>query len=688
MDESERGAGAFGRRAFLAAAAGVVTGLAGCSEATRGDRSTATADGGGGAPTLMTGDRPSIVDFGPSTQSTGGHLLGFLHALVLPVDGSTGEHRTSGHTVTVGGRELTVPCVISDVEVDAEDDSVTLTTDDRLTYWNGEPLDARAYWLRDRVEWHATYGDVEDRPFEGELVSDTEYRRAVDAAVANPLVPHPSVHPGPPPLPPSYTEQWVEQFEDATTGTAVRNAYGDYVRGRLDAETFVEDGLGSGRYAVESTDDITEEAIDLPVGMQTNTEVLYLTERPDHPGSASVPRFRLVCGAGGISAGVSGSIAGVGGSAPVYDANVFANYGNVDLAAGGIGPGNADFAPGPLPDPIEQATTYPSPAAGGQQLLFNWENDHLRRLWVRRAVVAAAPLALVRDNGGGRAAVSPTHDAGMLSRADERAFDASFLDSLYDYPVERDEETAAEWLREAGYDRQGGEWVGPDGDRLGLTLLSFSAQYNSTRAIADSLQSFGVGVDFEQIRRFEYPNYVNGGEFDLLLASVPGGRSPVQFYGDWFSTGEGWTATSPITVAGNPLGSCTEEPPMASVPASVTLPEEPGAIRIEGVDYGDGGAAYEWDAGETVSVCEAIERLRTADEAATAREAARVCARWYNYAVPNVVFRQRRAGVWAHTGRLSLPLGDGPAATGARGEPVVPEHYHLQAGTVTPVGES
>ncbi|WP_135363247.1 periplasmic substrate-binding domain-containing protein [Halosimplex halophilum] len=688
------------RRRFISlagAAAGAA--LAGCSNASD-DAETATAgrrrDVDGPVVSVMTGAQPSTLDMGPNTSTPAGrpHFEGLLQSLVLPTHAPSGRSLTSGHTWTVDGSELSVPCAVESFEV-ADDGSVRYRFDDRLTYWSGEPLDGRAYYLKDRIEWLETNGAFREEPFGGELESDTVYRRSPLGGPTNPWAARANAHPGMPPLPPAYSEPWVERFEDATTEDAVRQRYLDYRQGKLSAETFAEEGYGTGRYEVGSADDVTSELIELPHALRTNTEVVYAEPRPEYPGPTDRPTLRIVCGAAGTSAprmsGLSGGGSGGRPSGSMYDPRDFVNGDEIDFGRGVIAESKADYFRKQVPDDIEQLTTWPNPAGGGRQLTFNWANDHLRRLWVRRAIVAAAPFERMRFNQYGRGTIEPSSDAGTLGSVAERALGESFVESLYTYPLDPDTDLAARWMRRAGYERVDGLWTGPDGEGLSLTLSVFSSEVGDVQTLVAGLESFGIAIEVEQLLAggISYEGNVEAGGFDLLVSNVPAGRSVLPYYGDWFSVGESWMAMPPIAVAGNPLGSCREEPPLASVPASVTLPSEPGALAVDGVDYAEAGGSYDHEAGETVALCEAVDRLRDADtDEAGFREAARRCARWYNYAVPNFVFAGDRVGVWAELSEFAVAAEEDRSLGMSRAEPTAPVHYHVQAGTLRRSGGS
>jgi len=678
-----------GRRTFVSLVTGAATTtLAGCSNNdTAGTTAGQRPDGVANAVSVMTGAIPTSLDMGPNLGPVAGrlHFEGFLHSLVLPRHGPTGDRLTSGHTWRVDGSELSVPCAVQSYEV-VDGATVRLQFDDRLTYWNGEPLDARAYHHRDRILWLEDDGALREESFDGELISATEYLWSPVAEPTNTIAARSDVHPGMPPLPPSYSLEWIERFEDATTEAKVQQASLDFRQGKLSIEEFVEAGYGTGRYEVPSADDVTTELIELPHSLRSNFEVVYLEPRAAYPGPTDRPPLRILGGVTGVGTPQIRSRTGDDRSGTFYDPRDVVAGGEADIGTGVIGDGLGEFHREQVPGRIEQLQTWPNPASGGVQLTFNWDNEHLRRLWVRRALVAAAPLERTRRNAYGSGTAPVSAQSGMLGRTDVSAFGTAFVDSLYDYPLAADHDIAASWLRTAGYERADGLWRAPNGDSLALTLCVFAPNVQQVQTLASGLEAFGVAVDVRQLlgKETEYQDVVSGGGFDLLLTRVPGGYDPTAFYGDWFAVGSGWAATPPIAVVGNPFETCRDGQTTASVPDSVTLPSDPGALAVDGVEYPDGGSKYEWDtAGETVALCEEVQRLRAeGTDESRFYEAARRCARWYNYALPSVVFVRDRAALWANRRQLTVATADERSTAMGRGEPTAPLHYHVQAGTL------
>lgn len=627
------------RRAGLAAGAAA---LAGCT------------DGGDGVPgfepdgpalrvSVPTDTLPDDIDLNPfSLTPQGREIAEPFDALVLPAVAPTGEPLAGEHTWTVDGEAVTVPTVVTDVAADAE--TVRLSFDDRFGYWNGESLDGEAFRLSDRVDWLA-FGERESFP--GDLVSATEYHRSLAADSWSEV--ERARYPGGPPMPPSFTEPWVERLEAAATDTEREEQVAELTGDEVTLDRFVEEGFGSGAYRIESTDAVSREGTGGP-------------RWEGYPGDVGIPN--LVVRTPG------------GGAAPIES-------GTADLGEGVVAE-DGDVQPDTTPAGVEQVAQYPSPVEGGLSLLFNWGNEHLGRLWVRRALVAALPLDRVVGNVYGAGGTPPDQHSGLLSGVARARLGEAFVDSLYEYPVERDAETAAEWMRTAGYARPGEQWEAPDGDPVAVTLLAPGSEQTVTDSLASAIESFGVGVRTatRSLRPTdEFGPAVRDGNFDLAVGFVPGGFSPVEGYAA--ATGvEGPLPTGPtVAAAGDAPGDCDRGADWLAPPGTVTVPAEPG-LRVEGVDYGDGGTTYRHDGGEDVSVCDAVGRLRDpATDDGDRLAAARDCARWYNYALPTLVLGQAQAGVFANTAEFALP-DDERALTAARSLNWSPVQYHVQAGTV------
>jgi len=596
----------------------------------------------------------NLNPFATGAGQGAGFRLYFDH-LVLPIESPLGEFRTSGHAVGTGdGQAVTVPCAVTDYELVGPGE-VRLTFDDRLDYWNGESFDGRSYWLHDRVGFFQSGGAFRGDSFEGDLESDVVYRRSVDAGErTNRFDTRSGVHPGRPPFPPSFTEQWVERFTEAATADESTTIAGDLLSTHVSFPELADEGYGTGVYELKSAEDVHQTGL---VGRL----------REDHPGSATVEEIWVEP----MGAGLEGN-----------SQEMKVNNGEIDVGRGLIDEHRGQYHPGSLPESIEQLTVYPEPRVPGLQLVFDWSNDHLRRLWVRRGLIAAAAFEAGLANLPDRVRVGPYHDTGMLSSIDERAFDDSFLERLYDYPFAMDRDRAVRWFREAGYTRAGGTWRDSAGDALSLTLLAPLTYEALARTIKNAWEEVGVDADVTLRVTNEVASNVAVGDFDVVIGQTPAGWHRTAYYNDWFVASNDTVAGSPVAVVGGQLGSREDESGLSSLPDRVTLPERPG-LRVDDVEYADGGARYRFDdVGAEYSVRETVERIHSegVDEATLTADL-RVAARWYNYAVPNFVFAQHQIALWGDVDTYWFTDDDRALRTAPVRE-TIPNHYLLQSGAI------
>lgn len=85
---------------------------------------------------------------------------------------------------------------------------------------------------------------------------------------------------------------------------------------------------------------------------------------------------------------------------------------------------------------------------------------------------------------------------GLRAAQEEEWLDQSLMDSMNDW--ERDLEKAAEYMREAGFTKEGGTWKTPDGKKASLTLregAGVTRYVNGLDVINSNLQEFGINSE-------------------------------------------------------------------------------------------------------------------------------------------------------------------------------------------------
>ena len=514
------------------------------------------------------------------------------------------------------GRQPELGDIVESLDIDGP--TATVTFSEGFSWWNGDPVTARDQWVKDRLQSFVgdlpgpsvERGDEYTLRYEFEAALD---RRLVVSRAARDVVDTPA----------SVFEPWVGRFDDATTDAA-RDDLIDGLRSvDMGLERIREEGLGNGPYQLA----------------EVSINRLMLERYDDHPRASdlSIPRLWF----------------------PVIQEISIEDLINQGWIDGGRGLlANRRGTP---PENLEQLASYHT--TGGIRLATDWRNDHLARRGVRRAIACVLPLDLIGDiEGQGDATTLQT---GLAKPETRRWLDEGLRDQLHRYPVERDDDRAAAYLREAGYTIEDGDWYGPDGRQPDLTVVSpdWSGWVSAGRGVAQSLAEFGFETDFDPTPNTNVYNDLRNHNYDLMLWSFDGRPHFAYDVGSDQPTALGYGVTDPGT-----------ERSETGKPVTVSVPEQPGAIDADESDR------------RTVNLVETWWRLRGQTDAATTREAVATFATWWNDALPDMTITTSVGGLWANTHDFSWPAYDDPVEYATTGPGDNPVYHLLKHGAIEPAG--
>lgn len=577
-------------------------------------------------------------------------IAGFEYFMELgaPRSPETWELLRSGTTFDAdwieGTDQVSIPTMLADYEVDPPHD-VYETYDDRLTYWDGTPLDAEARLLRESVyhyqsdDGNAKFDDT--NTFTHATEDQWTYHRwtdrgdveGVDADErSRPVLENEVFGPEFVPMHPDFTGAYVERYEDASTVEAVGAITEELASEQVDFERFAEEGWGSGLYEIENADDVLEDRV-------------VAKRREDHPNDhADVDELELVF------------------ASPDQEA-LAAERGEMDLGRGVVGE-RGRLSPDALPEHVGQIDR--SIGDSGDKVLFNLNDHHLGRLWVRRAIVALVDWTQVTQIGWGEAGADLTKfDTGLHNTVSTDTFDWDFLSSLYEYPREYDLETAVDWLRRAGYEGSREEgWTSPEGEPLELEIVATEdaeeVYIRASQVIQANLQSLGVDATVEIVSNV--PGYErrlgsdgDGVDFQIALFWDTF-TEPWEFY-----AAEGMWWDAPLVAgesADDPWGVPAEDYPAFDTYGTPMAPEVPtdvGSIRAPD----EAGRTPDLDDGETIELPPRVDAFRQPQTDGEDEELGpsgeerfqqfyRDCARVYNYYVPQFRFHDYARGAWGN----------------------------------------
>ncbi|CCQ34012.1 membrane lipoprotein [Halorhabdus tiamatea SARL4B] len=624
-----------------------------------------TENGGGQQPvtdefTVVDNNVPEQADM--STWQTGDRSTGKNWMTELSSARTQGLNIIiDGHTYSMphvdGVEEVSIPAFITDYTAEPPYDMYNTYNQD-MYYWDEEtPIDAEA-----RVEHDYVYYGYDglifnaDESFKSEAVEQYRHHFWYEDGTRR-LTPRNSNAPsGESELPdngtnayvmetdtvegiaqteampehPGYTTPYAERYADAANTDETTTITDDLNGDRISMPRLANEGWGGGPYKLESGDDVS------------GTDAL-LHLRDNHPNNhIDVPKLRIRF-------------------ATEDRAQVMRARGLVDLENGVLPMDTGNVNRNAVPDYTQEIARWLQ--IGGDNLIFNFNNKHLGRLWVRRAAVAAIDWNQVGANGWGpEVSEANPHHIGVLESVAEGNFSQDFLDQMYTYPIEADQELAAEWMRKAGYEKQGGSWVGPDGDSpdWDLTFNSGEAAWiGGVQTVMANLEDFGLGVTLDgnawdtYTSRLEPPDY----DYDIGLqwANFQTITGAYNDNGAWWSNPmlSGSPNTSPYFELGDDdevdgLGRPVENVPLPSEVGSIEAPE--GAYKVP--DSIPGGA-------ETYDMLDVTEGLREPGVSIDqVRERARVPARYFNYYLPNFVFHSYYNGVYGNVKDFNFPPAD------------------------------
>lgn len=522
-----------------------------------------------------------------------------------------------------------------------------------LTYWDGEThIDAEAKVLNEAMYYYSEGQKFnETSTFNAEAVDQFTYhwwtnKGEVEGQEANPLnvqvmqtnVPaHTPYHPG-------FTRPYYEEYQDASNEDAA-SAVTDELTG--DSITFAraaENDWGSGLYRLKTPEDISSER-------------LMLRKRDDHPNDwATIPNFEIKL-------------------ANAERQDILNVAGKLDIQTGSISETGGTVNRQMLPDHIQTVDEYLQ--TGGDMILFNWNNQHMQNIWVRRALVTVTDWETATANAWGPSGTVPTEDhTGLLQTASQGFFSQEFLDSLHSWEMGPNEELAAEYMRMGGYTLENGVWTDEAGNAVDVNFVE-RASINGWVLFAQSLQSqwqnFGFEVGLNALEGSAHNNALKPENlnYDISQLWSPNSAVPHQVYRTrgawWIEPLVGGDPNDPVV---NEVDAETTGPQtthdvkdIQNVPLEVDIPNDPQNIELvnEADSYAEDGDGFYWpdlpdSQSETIDLANIVHDLRAADTTAEEyREMCRKCARFYNFYLNDFKFHQYTSGVYGNVRDFEFP---------------------------------
>ncbi|NUB93640.1 ABC transporter substrate-binding protein [Haloterrigena sp. SYSU A121-1] len=481
-----------------------------------------------------------------------------------------------------------------DISVDGRE--VTIEFSDQWSFWNGNDITAEDYFVEAEL-WR--YQDPEASPFEGhELVDDYTVKRIYKDEVS-PVIAKSNAGLGTG-APKSVFREYYERYEDAGGESGRQAVTEDLLQMTIDTEEFVEEGYGSSLFKIEDF----------------NSSETLAVKWDDHPWAdeTDIEQIRVLPN---IESGTQ--------------VEQLEKSDDLDMTQYITESQRPEY-----PDNIENI--YELSHYNCQKYILNWNNEHLANRSVRRAIISAIDIPSIIDAAAQTGMLaSPTQvQTGIRETIEDEYLGEDFVDQLIEYPVEADEETAIAYMEDAGYSREDGEWISPDGNATDFTVITQSdvSQSQPTKVFTDHLNAFGLNAEMEAVGQ-DYYSRVQEWEFDIAWmwhVALPYWHPMAYFSNDFYGLLAGDVTSDSDT---GPTG----------VPFSLEIPEEVGATEV-------GGNGVE------INPAQLMVDLEGASSEEETKELTRTLVQWVNFDLPAIIHLQENRGFAGDVENFDFPSED------------------------------
>ncbi|MFC6962422.1 ABC transporter substrate-binding protein [Halocatena marina] len=500
-----------------------------------------------------------------------------------------------------------------DISVQGGGCEVLITLDENHTWWDGSPVTAKDYHTTQLITDYKEYGGPDETDDGWEVVDKYKIKNVLSGP-ANPAVKKVDYYT--PVAKHDYYKSWLEKFEDASGEQAIKGVAKELNDHTVTLKDLTDKGLGCGLWKpaqLSPTNAVHEKYQDHPRADWTNLETFNW-----HLLSEKQKAIQAL------------------------------NTGKLDF-------GDKLTDQARTNDQTEVFSRFGM--SGVPKLTMNWNNEHLARRPVRRAIaylIDSEEVVKVIKSAHGIKYNSRKTVFGMSSSLISDWVSDGFVDKLIDYGSTSKPEKAASVLKKAGYSKNGGVWVGPNGSKVsGLTYLTppWNIYKSVGKYFSSKLDEFGFknnlvvpsGSGF-------YKRWDETYDFDLCNWFTTGSH-PAYAYSTVEVSGLG--NYDEIAVAMEKTEGCTvnRTEPELDQPTSEKLqhpirPKFPKQIGQKSLNSGAGQTLYplKWhkimlQTQDTQEVKQLTEKLA-----------------WYvNWQVPHVGFYDEVKVYWGNTNKFDFP---------------------------------
>ncbi|WP_423747088.1 ABC transporter substrate-binding protein (plasmid) [Haladaptatus sp. SPP-AMP-3] len=494
---------------------------------------------------------------------------------------------------------------------------VEIKLNDEYTWWDGTPVTAQDFRTAAVItDYKESYGpDETDDSWE---VVDKHTLKHHLAGPANPSLQKTASAYYTVPAKHDYFKSWLDKYEDAGGQSAVEKVTKELTSTTITLNDLTEKGLGCGLWKpkqLSPTNAVHEKYEDHPRADWTNLKTFnwhLISEKQKAIQALNAGQLDM-------------------GDKTINQAK---SNGNVDV--------------------FNQFGT-----SSIVKLAMNWNNEHLARRPVRRAIAYLMDhdelVKVIKSTQGLNYKARDTV-TGMSASTGNQWTSKGFQNKLIDYGRTSKPEKAKQVLKDAGYTKDGDVWAGPDGSRVeGLTYLTppWTIYETIGKYLSPKLKEFGFGNELiiPSSSGF-WKRWTDTHDFDMV---------------NWFSkTSHPASAYSTVSVAGlgkfdevvnvkEPSGDCSVDRRTPDLSRSrskkLNQPIRPKFPKNVG-QTGNGGAKqtlYPVKWGNIMSQTQSTKEVKGLTKKLM----------WYtNWQVPHIGFYDETRVYWGNQNKFDFPTGD------------------------------
>ena len=332
---------------------------------------------------------------------------------------------------------------------------VVIELNDQYTWWDGSPVTAQDVYTSRMIAIYQEYGGPEEVDANWVVTDDYTLKHEL-AGPANPDIQKAEYlnivtkH--------DYFKSWLQKYEDASGEDAINKVSQELNEHKITLADLTEKGLGCGMWKptqYDPTEVVHEKYQDHPRADWTNLETFNWVLMADSQKSIQA------------------------------------------LQSGRFDFGDKMLTQVEQNDAVDTFSQFP--ISGVPKMVMNFGNKHLARRPVRRAIaylIDHEELVAVIKGSHGQIYDPHKNSIGMSSSVADEWLSDEFRGNLIEYGLKSNPEKATQTLEDAGYSKDGGNWVGPDGDAIeGLNYLTppWPIYESIGKYISPKLKEFGIG---------------------------------------------------------------------------------------------------------------------------------------------------------------------------------------------------